>query len=430
VWGPATLALLVPLAFVPSEVAFARAVEDTVIALGLQQSSWDSAAGYDFYSDLAPPQLAVNFVPTIVSLIEANARGPASSLNGAEESDVASRYHPIRPPAAEARHQRKVTTEGALVIGAGDYARTQIIPALKRAGVPLHTVVDLEPYLAEHVRRRFGFARASTDWREAISQPETQIVIIASYHDSHAEIAATALRAGKKVFLEKPPAVTRGDLACLMEFVETPNSFLEVGYNRRFAPFTRRAKEFMSEAPGPTSITCLVKEVEIPDQHWYRWPKEGTRITGNLCHWIDLAVYFLGVSCEPSEMTITGPNLRYADDEKGVNVVFRDGSSLTIITSSRGDGTLGVQEFIEIRRGGLTIKIQDYRQLVATTGGSILCRLGSLRNKGHSAMYRESIARMRKNLPALYTSRELELTTLMTIKATEMIRNGSRSAAL
>jgi predicted dehydrogenase len=174
------------------------------------------------------------------------------------------------------------------------------------------------------------------------------------------------------------------------------------------------------------SIVCLVKEVPIPDRHWYRWPREGTRITGNLCHWLDLGVFLLGENCEPSEMTISGPDLKHPDDEKGVNVIFRDGSSLSVITTSRGDDTLGVQELIQVRRGSLTIELNDYRRLLATHKGSIRSRLFGLRDKGHAKMYDKTFRRIKEGMPPLYTARELELSTLMTINATEMVLEGQR----
>jgi predicted dehydrogenase len=421
--------LVIPLASVPAEEACAQAAQEAAEDLALAGSGWDSFAGYNFYSDLAPPAAAVRFIGEVAARLEGRSSlGPAGCAPRRTNEQAGKSHGAIRPPAGAARAEARLWGRGAAVIAAGDYARTEIIPALRRARVPLHTIVDLEPYLAEHARQTCGFARAATDWRAAVSPPETEIVIVASYHDSHAEIAAGALRAGKKVFLEKPPAVTREDLALLMEAAGAPGRVLEIGYNRRFAPLTRKAKELLSRAAGPTSVLCVVKEVEIPDEHWYRWPKEGTRITGNMCHWIDLAVHLIGADGAPVEMTLLGPQrVPHPDEEKGVSIDFSDGSTATIITTSRGDGTLGVQEWIEIRRGDLTITIDDYRRLVATQSGKVLCRRWGLRDKGHAAMYRESLERMKRNEPALYTPGELRLTTLLTIEATEMVKSGVRS---
>lgn len=411
--------LIEPMISIGSERDFARGVTEAVASLSLSDSDWDAISGYNLYSEQAPPNEALRLIQSVASSIKSKNSSPDHQTEESKEV--------IRPPEGRARPSANSRLQGVVVIGAGDYARTQIIPALQRAGITLHSVVDLEPYVAEYARSRFGFMRAFTDWRHAVAQPETNLVIVASYHDSHAEIAAAALNSGKKVFLEKPPAVTREDLSLLLEASNSTDGFLEIGYNRRFAPFSRKAKQLLDEVSGPTSIVCVVKEVDIPDRHWYRWPKEGTRITGNICHWIDLGIFLLGEKSEPTEMTITGPNLKHLDDEKGLNIVFRDGSSLSIVTTSRGDDTLGVQELIQIRRGSLTIEVNDYRRLLASNKGIMLSRLYGLRDKGHERMYAEAFRRIKENLPPLYTRRELELTALITINATEMIRQGLRS---
>ena len=53
-----------------------------------------------------------------------------------------------------------------------------------------------------------------------------------------------------------------------------------------------------------------------------------------------------------------------------------------------------------------------------------------LREKGHATMYREAIERMKQGLPALYSLEELELTTLLTIRATEMVKDNIRHVTL
>lgn len=431
--------LIVLLPSVPDSEHCLRAVESAAESLSIDESGWQALAGYNFYSDTVPPMAAVDFVHRVASCF---GRESSTEALAAESPVAAGKSKPavIRPASAavaspqSSTHVRRAghsaQGRGVAVIAAGDYVRTQIVPALQRSGMGLQTVVDIEPYLAEHVRRKFGFAQAMTDWREAISQTEVDIVIIASYHDSHAEIAAESLRKRKKVFVEKPPVVTRPDLALLLEAARQPEAWLEVGYNRRYAPLTRKAKELLRCASGPTTILCVVKEVEIPDQHWYRWPKEGTRITGNICHWIDLIVYLLGADTKPVEMTITGSADSQPDEERGLNILFQDGSTATIIATSRGDDTLGVQELIEVRRDKLSIRIDDYRSMQASHAGRMLYYKQGLREKGHAIMYREAIQRMKRGTPALYSLEELKLTSLLTIRATEMVKDNSRHTAL
>lgn len=421
--------LIVPLSSAPEPERCVRAVRKAEHALGLERAGWDNLGGYNFYSDLPPAEICVRAVREVAGCLEEDTAQEQSPEEGALQS---TKYYTTCAPsvAAERRVSAGGPSRGVIAVGAGDYMRAQVIPAVQRTGAQLHTVVDLEPHLAELARKKFGFAWAMTDWREAIAQDEPDVAIVATYHDSHAQIAAAALCQGKKVLVEKPPAVCKADLALLLEACRAPGSFLEVGFNRRFAAFSRKAKELLTQAPGPTTILCIVKEVEIPELHWYRWPKEGTRITGNICHWIDLAVYLIDSATQPVEMVLTGPGDAHPDEERGLNILFGDGSSATIIATSRGDSALGVQELIEIRRADMTIRIDDFRQMTATRAGRTVYHRRGLRDKGHETMYRESIARMKNNEPPLYTIRDLQLTTMLTISATEMVMDNLRCATI
>ena len=100
---------------------------------------------------------------------------------------------------------------------------------------------------------------------------------------------------------------------------------------------------------------------------------QGTRITGNLCHWIDLAVFFLEDNPLPVWVTMsprmpgTEPG---SDEERVLTVTFEDGSLLTVLGTTRGDDIRGVQEQIDIRRGRTTITIDDLWKMRVRSGGS------------------------------------------------------------
>src|SRR5581483_8382694 len=62
---------------------------------------------------------------------------------------------------------------------------------------------------AEHL----GFASSETDWHALIERDDIDVIDICTPGDTHAEIAATALRAGKDVLCEKPLANTDAEAA-------------------------------------------------------------------------------------------------------------------------------------------------------------------------------------------------------------------------
>ena len=134
-------------------------------------------------------------------------------------------------------------TMQATVLGAGDYTRTEIIPALRRARLSLYAVANREPQIAAMVGREHGFVLATTDSERAIAEtPAPGLVVVATAHDSHSDLASAALKAGHRVFVEKPPAVTPADVHQLAGIMRSHPGSVEIGFNRRYHPLIRRAR--------------------------------------------------------------------------------------------------------------------------------------------------------------------------------------------
>ncbi len=314
------------------------------------------------------------------------------------------------------------------LLGSGDYARTEIIPALRGAGLALHAVANREPQIAAMVAGKYGFTVATSDARQAIAElPEPGLVVVATAHDSHAQLASEAVNAGHRVFLEKPPAVTHADVELLIEALTARPGGIEIGFNRRYHPLVLNARSKLQGEAGPTSITCTIKEIALEPDHWYFWPNQGTRITGNLCHWIDLAVFLLGTKVVPVSITlspkVSGPESAI-DEERVLTVTFEDGSLLTIFATSRGDDIRGVQEQIEIRRGRTTIMLDDLWKMRIRHGGMDRYSRTLFRDKAHRRMYRAALRRFLRNEPAAYPARDIVLVSAIQIAASDLARSG------
>ena len=141
---------------------------------------------------------------------------------------------------------------GVAFIGMGNYARAVLLPKVKSArGVALTAVVTKTGLSSSHSADKFGFSVAATDASVALDDAGSQAVFIATRHDSHAALAARALRAGKHVFCEKPLALDRASLDDVMAAARTSQAVLTVGFNRRFAPLLVQAKQACATTLGP-----------------------------------------------------------------------------------------------------------------------------------------------------------------------------------
>jgi predicted dehydrogenase len=313
------------------------------------------------------------------------------------------------------------------LLGSGDYARTEIIPALRRTGLSLHAVANREPQIAAMVGKKYGFAVATSDSKQAIAElPRPGLVIVATAHDSHAQLATTAVKAGHRAFVEKPPAVTQADVELLVETLTAQPGTIEVGFNRRYHPLILRARSMLQREAGPVSIICTIKEIALESDHWYFWPNQGTRITGNLCHWIDLAVFLLDGKPLPVSITLS-PKISGSgstiDEERVLTVTFEDGSLLTILATSRGDDMRGVQEQIEIRKGHTTIIVDDLWKMRIRSGGLDRFSRTLFRQKAHSNMYRAALRRFLRDEPAKYPLSDIVLVSAIQIAASDLARS-------
>ncbi len=360
----------------------------------------------------------------------------AASPEGAEAADGGARREPLREisfpaeaaspvptkeaaPAEEARPPRR---NEVFLIGAGAYACAYILPTL--AGLPFHTVVDLNPGLVARVAKRFKFRHCDTSAERAftrLGEAVEPIVILAGYHSTHAEHAAMAIAANPnaRVMIEKPPALDMAQAARLVALREA-GAHIEIGYNRRSAPMTHIAQSVIGGADGPLHVLCIVKELRIPESHWYYWPSQGTRIFGNVAHWVDIAVSL--IDADPLSLVIASAEHAIAGDETSMAVIFADGSRLTLVATKLGNGLRGVQELIEIRRGDITVRIDDYISMISETGGRWRVRRRRFRNKGHTAMYRSFLANIAAGRPPAYPDRALLNTTRILISAVDAVK--------
>jgi len=321
-------------------------------------------------------------------------------------------------PGGKGSTVRRAATLGVSFLGAGNFARAILIPGVVRdRRVVLRGIIDRDPALAARTAQVFSAGYAATDYTEVLDDEKTDAVFIATSHASHAQLAVKALEAGKKVFLEKPPAVNRAQLQLLVRSLEETGGFLAVGYNRRYADHTKRALEAISEEDGPTVVNCSVRLWPLPQGHWYYWPDQGGRVIANACHWIDLGYVSVGRQPASDCLVATSQRGRY-DEDLTLVFTFPDGSLVTIGLTPRGNAFLGGRERIEIERGEVSVLIDDYTESVVYAGRRCR-RLKTKRDRGHSALLRRVLDAMIQGDRSLYPVRDLQETSAMIYRADE-----------
>ena len=100
---------------------------------------------------------------------------------------------------------------------------------------------------ARDAQDRFGFQRASTNWREVIADPEVHAVNITAPNAMHLEIVQAAAEAGKHIFCEKPVGRHPRETSQIEHAARRSGVFTGVGYNYRWVPVVRYAKQLIQD---------------------------------------------------------------------------------------------------------------------------------------------------------------------------------------
>lgn len=286
---------------------------------------------------------------------------------------------------------------GLAVIGTGGFATGVLLPALTALDdVKLVATVSGRGLSARHAADRFGADRVAGSLDEALAMAEVDAVVIATRHASHASSAAKALTAGRDVFVEKPAAIDEEQLSVLAEAVERSGRCLQVGFNRRFAPFAIEVSEVFKHRRAGLVMTARVNAGVIPATSWIVDPGEGGgRIVGEGCHFIDLMASWAG--SEPTRVSahaIGSEGGYQRDDNAVVNVDFADGSVGTLIYTAMGDPGSGKERY-EVFCEGTTVVIDDWRRMDISHAGRTRTRRALKADKGHAEQLRRFVAACR-----------------------------------
>lgn len=244
------------------------------------------------------------------------------------------------------------------VIGAGNFARTMLLPHLK-GQITLGTIVNGTGLSAQHVKEKFGFEKAETDSSQVFTS-EGGAVMIGTRHHLHAPLILSGLKSGKQIFVEKPLCLTRAELADIDSAIDESKGGVMVGFNRRFAPATVALKKTLQNISGPKTLAYHVFAGPLAPDHWYSNLEEsGGRVLGEACHFFDFACHLLGTPVKVTAQTIGRSAF---PDSVTAQVEFQDGSSAQIIYSAEGDSAFPKESF-RVFGTGLVAECENFQTL-------------------------------------------------------------------
>jgi polar amino acid transport system substrate-binding protein len=310
------------------------------------------------------------------------------------------------------------------LIGAGDYAKSMLLPNFKATGAEFQAVATASGVTARSVGEQYGFRFCASGAAEVINDANVNLVVIATRHSSHAALARQALAAGKHVFVEKPLAVNDQELDEVLAATGSAGELM-VGFNRRFSPLAREAFEFFKNRQFPLSINYRVNAGRISPNHWVYDANEGGRIISEVCHFIDLVHFITGSLTTRVFAEAVASRNSEATDEDSVFVTLRlaDGSNASIAYLAEGDKALP-KERIEIFGGGKSFMIDDFRSATVYENGREKTTKLREQDKGQSDEIRTVMSVVLDGKPAPIGLTDLKTTTRATFRIRESLQTG------
>jgi len=184
----------------------------------------------------------------------------------------------------------------------------------------------------EKTAATWGWSEISTDWREAVTRRDIDLVDIAAPNALHAPIAIAAAEAGKMVLCEKPLATSAEEGARMVEAARAVPNF--VWFNYRRIPAVALCRQLIEE--GRIGRVFHYRATYL--QEWGNDPSRplgwktsradaGSGVLGDLLsHLVDTALWLNGPISEISSLLHTFAPGRDVDDAALLLARFANGS--------------------------------------------------------------------------------------------------------
>ncbi|MCC5789820.1 MAG: Gfo/Idh/MocA family oxidoreductase [Opitutales bacterium] len=249
----------------------------------------------------------------------------------------------------------KVKPVGVGLVGCGNFACITHLPNLHQSSLAdLRWVCDLDEdrrSKAAAYSRAKGTGRVKDLWDD----PAVEAVVIAVRDDQQALLCAEALKAGKKVYLEKPGGGSSEDIDGLLAQEKACGSKVWMGFQKRFSPAYQEAKRLLDQVGGARNLF-----LRMTDDAW-RWAigyPPGALMRVDVCHFFDLARWFTGAEIASVYA------IRSRPDDDSLLLQMTNGVPVSLIFSGHGTMDMPKERMEAINeRGGVTV--EDYVEVCA-----------------------------------------------------------------
>jgi predicted dehydrogenase/threonine dehydrogenase-like Zn-dependent dehydrogenase len=286
--------------------------------------------------------------------------------------------------ATKASHNGKIRIG---LIGAGGFATNTLLPIIHKHTdkFQLISIQNSSGAKALNAAKLFKAEKVVSKPEEIFSDPDINLVMVCTRHNSHAKLVLEGLKNDKHVFVEKPLATKLHELDYIKQFYKEEHGknkpILMVGFNRRFSQYAGEIKSKLANRSSPILLRYRMNAGYVPYDSWIH--EDGGRIIGEACHIIDLMLYLTDSEVTDYAVSSFNPNKgRFkASDNRSISLTFKDGSVAVIDYFSCGSKEAS-KEYLEVHFDNKTIFMDDYK-LIKGYGVKVKELKSALPAKGH-----------------------------------------------
>lgn len=305
------------------------------------------------------------------------------------------------------------------VIGAGNFTKMTMMPALKSSSAVLKYIASQGGLTSTTIAKKYGFNYSTTDYNQILTDDEVDLVLITTRHDLHYKMVIESLLAGKHVFVEKPLALNDEELNQVINTYNLSRKSLTVGFNRRFSPHITKIKSIVGNSP--MNVIATMNAGSIPLNVWVHDMKTGGgRIIGEACHYIDLISYLTGSKVKSVCTNAFGENPEENTDNATILLRFENGSTGVINYFSNGSKSYS-KERIEVFSQERIFIVDNFRKTEAY-GVKGFTKLKTPIDKGHKNQFLQLIKNIQDGGEALIPFENIVNTTKASFAAIKSLK--------
>ena len=229
----------------------------------------------------------------------------------------------------------------------------------------------------EEVAARFGWAESVSDWREQVVDDRIELFVNGGPNSIHAEPSIAALEAGKHVLCEKPLGLDAAESYRMWQAAETAGTVHACGFNYRFVPAIRRARELLEAGAVGDIVHFRARYLQSwgwdADTSIWRFDRAqaATGAIGDLgTHIIDLARFLAGEIETIAATVRTYVPGHEVDDAFTASIELSNGAIGTLEATRLARGRVNQPTFeINGSAGSISYDLQQFDELHVSDGG-------------------------------------------------------------